>query len=282
LVALDARADWTVATADAPFSVIHATSLYHEQATVGVRLVAGDIVQTSLPGGIQLQDDAGNILALAGNTRALLDQHGSVSLLSGWVKYYHACGSSSCDQPVLETERAAIAPENGAAVVLATTAGHAGSVAVFSERGMNRLTVHVDGRAAPLRADLSGGQFASFDAATPPGITATVSNAFVAAMPVNFRDALRPLPSVVRNDPGKAPAPTPVAYDDISAWLTSALPARNRPATRFATRFRSRLSDAAFRYAIDSHLGILPEWRVLLAVPRHHPDIRRLPLPRLQ
>ncbi|MFM0037301.1 hypothetical protein PQQ53_24480 [Paraburkholderia strydomiana] len=268
LIPLDARAGWIVTEADGPYRVIHATSV-DTASGAGNRLADGDIVETAPQRALQMQDDAGNILALGPDTRALLGPAERVSLLDGWIKLSHLCATSSCPQPVLETTHVGASPDNGSAIVVTASNARAGDAAVFVETGGTALTVRIDGKHAPLRSRLSGGQFASLSAAAPPVVTTRLPADFLAGMPVSFREALRPLEvkldtHAVRPD---TPHATPVSYDDIAAWLTSALPARYRPDTRFATRFRTRLADPAFRHAIDSHLGVLPDWRTLLYPP---------------
>ncbi|HEY4294989.1 MAG TPA: hypothetical protein VGM85_00805, partial [Paraburkholderia sp.] len=104
---------------------------------------------------------------------------------------------------------------------------------------------------------------------------------FVAAMPVTFRDALRPLPlpatatATARNVP--VHDLRPVSYDDVSDWLGSALAVRSDPATRFTDRFRTRLSDPAFRRDVKQHIRDLPDWRPLVFPPPPRPVSRPAP-----
>lgn len=276
LIPLDAHAGWIVTEADGPYRVIHATGVDRASGT-GNRLTVGDIVETAPQQALQMQDDAGNILALGPDTRALLGPAERVSLLDGWVKLAHLCATSSCPQPVVETTHADAMPDNGSAIVVTASNAKAGAAAVFVETGASALTVLIDGKRAPLRSRLSGGQFASLSGTAPPVVTTRLPSDFLAGMPVSFREALRPLQikldtHVATPETSRA---TPVGYDDISAWLTSALPARHRPDTRFVTRFRARLADPTFRHAIDSHLGVLPEWRPLLYPPSPSETIRQ-------
>jgi hypothetical protein len=75
---------------------------------------------------------------------------------------------------------------------------------------------------------------------------------------------VRPLPIPQAAHDASAPNMQPVSYDDIADWLNSELPARTEAATSFATRFQTRLSDAAFRRDIRQHLRTLPDWRPLI------------------
>lgn len=268
-----AHADWSVVQADAPVTVIHDASLY--QAGAGQRLGNADIVETASHGIVQIQDDAGNLLALGAQTRVLLERNARVSLLDGWVKLAHACGGTPCLKPVVETSLGVTLLGDDASIIVAALRSTAPSTQgdtdmIFSESGTSQLLSRVSGGPAPVRTGLPQGQFASQSAGAAVKVAPRPSSAFLADMPVAFRDALRPLPAAQRAPVHDKPAnpPRAVSYDDVSAWLASALPARTRADTRFATRFRSRLSDAAFRRDIDRNLAALTEWRVLLYPPR--------------
>nr|MBN3729005.1 hypothetical protein [Burkholderia sp. Ac-20379] len=122
---------------------------------------------------------------------------------------------------------------------------------------------------APVaRIDAQGAAYASHphQGATLP-LSRGPDPAFVAAMPVSFRDALRPLPMPAAVHDASARGLRPAAYVDVADWLDSALAVRNDPATRFAARFRSRLSDPAFRAAVKQHIDALPDWRALVFPP---------------
>lgn len=269
LVALHAHAAWTLVEADTPATAIHATGLY--QANVGQRFAPDDIVETPSGGGLQIQDGEGNSIALGHDTRVLLTRDAHIALLQGWVKVLHACdaGTATCTVPLIETAHTRFAPgDDTALVIAATVAGYPDDDAVFCESGTASVlaigTSH--GKAAPVRLDAH--RFATHpNASDTIAVSARSDPAFVAAMPVAFRDALRvlPLPAHVRNYP--ASGIRPVAYDDVSDWLDSGLTARKDPATRFTTRFRARLSDPAFHHAIVQHVRELPDWRPLVFPP---------------
>jgi hypothetical protein len=280
VLASHACAGWTLVQTDLRTVAIHETGLY--QPEVGQRFAIDDIVETPSGGGVQLQDEAGNIVALGGDTRVLLARDAQLALLQGWMKVLRACNTEHCAAPVVETARTKLTPGDGAALVIAAAPdGYADAEAdaVFSESGTaSLLALTLAGaRGKPAAVQLPMHQFAVRRAASPViAIAASPDAAFVAAMPVAFRDALHalPLPKAVHDKPpGNM---RPVAYDDVSDWLESALAVRTQPGSRFTERFRSRLSDAAFRRAIDQHLHTLPEWRVLLypAPPRvvSHPS----------
>ncbi|MFC0694419.1 hypothetical protein [Paraburkholderia humisilvae] len=268
-IAARAHASWTVAQADTPAAAIHDAQMV--QVEVGQRLAINDIVETPSNAGMQIQDETGeNVLALGPGTRVLLARDAHIALLRGWIKALHACSAAvNCAAPVVDTERGRYTLGNHATIVVASSPpGYDDADAVFCESGsVSALSLpNAHGRLAAVQ--LSAGQFAARRASSPSMIEASrPDGAFLAAMPVAFRDELRALsPAPVAHDKPSGTA-RPVAYDDVSDWLQSSLTVRTQPGTRFTDRFRVRLSDPAFRRDVDAHLGTLPEWRVLLHPP---------------
>ena len=100
-------------------------------------------------------------------------------------------------------------------------------------------------------------------------LSARPTDAFVANMPLAFRDALQPL--AVAKPARSAPPSHAATYDDIAPWLDSELPERKS----FPARFRSRLTDRAFRHDVQAHLNTLPDWRALL-YPPERPGVRKV------
>ncbi|WP_198255692.1 hypothetical protein [Burkholderia plantarii] len=256
-----AQAGWTLVRATAAVTTIHETARY--LAPAGRRFAVNDIVETAPAGGAQLQDADGNVLALGPDTRVLLARGARVALLRGWLKLLSACdGAAGCALPAVETERTRFAPAARSALVIAAAPPGYDADAAFCESG----TARVDALGRPAHAKLDAPRFAQ--RATTNETIAVLPGpdpAFVAAMPTAFRDALRALP--VPPAPHDAPVSRPVAYGDVAEWLTSTLAARTTAPTRFAERFRPRLSDPAFRREVRQHLGVLPDWRALLVPP---------------
>ncbi|WP_232221314.1 hypothetical protein [Burkholderia sp. WSM2232] len=260
-------------------TTIHESSVY--LAGSGQRLAPDDIVETQpSPNGIvQMQDQTGNVLALGGDTQVLLARDGRVALLRGWLKVQHVCTAANCAVPVVETERMRVTPaERSALVIAASTPAYAdaNANAVFCENGSAQLVTPGKPHGKPAQTGMSVHEFAQLSK-TNAGIavSARLDPAFVAAMPLAFRDALRPLPlppapaapTTPRLATASAPASRPVTYADVSDWLHSALAVRTEPGTRFTQRFGARLSDPAFRRDIRRNLRDLPDWRPLLLPP---------------
>ncbi|WP_438390632.1 hypothetical protein [Caballeronia sp. DA-9] len=261
-----AHAGWTIASADAPVTIVRTTNVY--QLNAGQALRDDDLIESAPHSMVQLQDDAGNLLALGAQTRVLLQAGSRVSLLDGWLKVAHACATEPCTTPAIDTERGSVEPGANAAAVVAALPGTNGgksTIAVFSESGTQTLAV------SARRSTITPGSFAYVTASAPPQIAQRPSSAFLTDMPVAFRDALQRLPvTPSAHDSGSKPLRA-ATYDDVSAWLASDLPARKR----FPARFRPRLADPAFRRAVDQNLKALPEWRVLLYPPAPRPDARQ-------
>ncbi|ALK32591.1 hypothetical protein [Burkholderia plantarii] len=257
---------WTLVRATSPVTTIHETVRY--LAPAGRRLAVNDIVETAPAGGAQLQDADGNVLALGPDTRVLLARGAQVALLRGWLKLLSACdGAAGCAPPAVETERTRFAPVARGALVIAAAPPGYDADAAFCESGAASVDALGQVLGRPAHARLDAPRFAQ-RASTNRTIAVLPGPdpAFVAAMPTAFRDALRALP--VPPAPHDAPpASRPVAYDDVADWLTSTLAVRTAAPTRFAGRFRPRLSDAAFRRDVRQHLGALPDWRALLFPP---------------
>src|SRR5258707_14854554 len=72
-----AHANWTIASADSATTVIRGTNVY--QLRAGEPLRDDDLIESALHSVVQLQDDAGNLLALGAQTRVLLQSGSRVS-----------------------------------------------------------------------------------------------------------------------------------------------------------------------------------------------------------
>lgn len=270
----NAQADWTLVRADTLVTAIHATSVYSAQT--GQRFSQDDIVESSGNGVVQIQDESGNIVALGRDTRAMLTRDSHIALLRGWLKVMHMCANAACATPVIETERTRITPADRTALVIAATPeGYDSADAVFCESGSAQVHSLGKTRGKPLDVHLDAHQSAfARHAGTvePVSFAASPEAAFVTAMPLTFRDALRPLPVPTPPSPNAAhtlPAHgvRPVAFADIADWLGSSFAARTDPTTRFSERFRPRLSDTAFRRDVKQHIRALPDWHVLIFPP---------------
>jgi hypothetical protein len=248
-----ARAGWTLASADSPVTVVRATNVF--ALGPGESLHADDLILSPRQGVVQMQDDDGTLVALGAQSRLMLQAEPRIALLHGWMKIAHACGAASCPQRAVDTERGAIRLSANAAVIVATS-DDANGIAAFSESGVQTLALK-----PPVTID--AGSLAEISDNAPARVLRRPSSAFLAAMPVAFRDALEPLVVPAASSSAALKPLRPAAYDDVAPWLTSALPARKR----FAARFHTRLADTAFRGSVERHLDALPDWRAYLYPP---------------
>lgn len=278
-IASYAHADWTLVSADTPVIAIHAAGVY--QAEAGQRFAPDDIVENPSGGVVQIQDESGNVVALGHETRVLLAHDAHIALLRGWIKVLHACAATAhCATPVVDTERTRFTPADHTALVIAATPpGYDNADAVFCESGSAQVLALGESREGtdrkPAQLRLDAHQFVLRARSNDTlAVSASPDPAFVANMPVTFRDALRALPqppiaSASSPDATMQPAHNlrPVTYDDVADWLHSALAVRADPATRFTERFRVRLADPAFRRDIKQHVRELPDWHSLIFPP---------------
>jgi hypothetical protein len=268
-----AHAQWAIAIADAPAAVIRGTNLY--SVNVNQRLATDDMIQSGASGVLLLQDDAGSVMALGPDTRILIEANARISLLSGWLKVAHQCAATPCVEPAVETERGRVDIGDHAAAIVAVLAAPDRVSEAFSESGNQKLEAAANGASSPDSVTLAEGQFAAIVSDDAPVVSKPrPSPAFLAAMPIAFRDALMRVPTTgkLRDD---LPSPLrPVSFEDVAPWLTSGLPARNQPATRFVDRFHPRLADAAFKQHIDQNASVLPEWQAAAPAPKPAPEVR--------
>jgi hypothetical protein len=245
-----ARADWTLESTDAPVALVRGANL--SEARAGETLRDGDLLE-SPDGVVHVRDEHGTLVALGPHTRAMLIADTHIALLRGWLKI-----AATDVKAQVDTELGTVGIGEHAAAIIATR-DDAGVIDIFSESGAQRFAAKPSAAAQTV----TNGGFASIDAKGVLHPSARPSDAFLASMPDPFRDALQPL---TRTKPQPdAPPLRAVNYDDIAPWLVSALPERKT----FPARFRPRLTDAAFRRDIDTHLKALPDWRALL-----HPPVR--------
>ncbi|MCP3725605.1 hypothetical protein M3I53_21175 [Paraburkholderia sp. CNPSo 3272] len=250
-LASPAHAAWRLASSDAPVGVVRGANV--TSAAAGDTLRGGDLLE-SREGVAHLQDEHGTLVALGPQTRAMLMADARVALLSGWLKIAAAaCATAPCAQVRVDTESGALDVGSSAAAIIAAHV-NTQTVDVFSETGTQTLPTNPP-------TSIRSGRFASFDSTGRVQFSARPTDAFVTTMPVAFRDALQPL--AVARPAHIAPPSHAATYDDIAPWLDSKLPARKS----FPARFRSRLTDRAFRHDVQAHLNVLPDWRALLYPP---------------
>jgi hypothetical protein len=262
MVVLQGRAAQTgvVAIADGPpFSIIRGDKLL--DATKGVKLLAGDFVETQPGNFVVLELPGPAVVALGPSTRLYLLEHSDVPtfvVLRGWLKLDANVTGEGALHRVVGLQLGAIARQG---VFVVHVADHGDEV--FHEAGVMTLLLRDD---AAMRSDRESKvtQFFVREDRNPVVVAPRPAASFVAAMPVPFRDRL---PVGLANDSiAKVTEPKlirAVSYADIADWLT--IPRDWR--VGFVHRFRGRLKDPAFFSAMNARLSLHPEWTQILHPP---------------
>jgi hypothetical protein len=253
----------TLTLVEGPLRLIRGTMLL--QGTEGIRLRAGDILESASGGFVQIEFTGGTVAALGPSTRMFLraaSEHkgGELSqliLLSGWLK-----GETGANAGAYCYGNPQLAATTRGGTVVMHAAGDAADI--FVESGSAVIAkVSSQGQLAPTGEE-KGGTFVSRRAGKGILTNPRPDSAFIDSMPRPFRDTL---PSRLARFP-KAVTPKrdhEVNYSDIQAWLT--MPANWRKG--FVERFQPRLHDAEFRKDVQAHLKDHPEWDAAL-----HPENR--------
>jgi hypothetical protein len=253
----------TMTLVEGPLRLIRGATVL--QGAEGVRLHAGDILENSDKGFVQLEFIGGGIVALGGSTRVLLFSHAAgrsgtaeLVLLSGWLKGETGsnAGTYRYDSPLL-----AATTQNGSLLLHSATE----AAEIFVESGSARV-----GEVSPagIWRDpqlVKAGQFSSRLAGKNVTISSRPSSQFVDSMPHQFRDTLSALLPRFTAKPPQPKRDHEVTYSEIQPWLT--MPQAWRRG--FVKRFQVRLDDPAFRKALEAHLKDYPEWDPLIHPERY-------------
>lgn len=270
-LAVSAQGIGTLTFREGPLRVIRGTRML--QGAEGMRLQAGDIVESSEPGFAQLEFAGGTILALGPSTQVLLLRHSAgrggsgdrltseIVLLTGWLKGEIAStlGAYRCATPMM-----AVTTKGGTVLLRAT----AQSAEAFLESGSGNVSQVTAEGGLGSSVTAPPGQFLWRRSGKNISSSPRPDPAFVQSMPQAFRDTL---PSRLSRFTGKPVEPKPdheVSYGEIESWLSIA-PAWRRG---FVERFQPRLKDPEFRKAVDAHLARHPEWDPVLHPEKYQPS----------
>lgn len=246
-----------------PLRVIRGVNVL--QGVEGMRIHSGDIFESSDKGFAQLEFTGGTIVALGGSTRVLLLNYigkaGKFALLDGWLKAQTgpSTGASRYDTPLL-----AATTQDGVLVLHSAP----NETEVFVESGSARIGEV--GRDGTLRSPspAKNDQFFSRTAGKSVSDSPRPSPGFVEALPRQFRDTFLSLASRFTGRPPEPARVHAVSYAEIQPWLTvGRLDWRNG----LVRRFQSRLSDPAFRRAVEANLKEHPEWQPFLHTDAYKP-----------
>ena len=238
--------------------VMRGTTWYRLAA--GARVQDGDVMELGERAQLQLEIEGGIRVNMQGPALAhvAVAPAGGVELTvqRAWLK-----ATASGTRPLRLRLPNLMIDVAGGIVVARTDSREA---ALFVEAGTMRVTTPaVRGKEPPARATGAGefvareGERALVQASRPPA-------AFLAAMPVQFRDQLPALADRYREAPPLA-AGSEVTLAEAEPWLAG--PARRA----FVRRFTPRLRDPAFRAGVLARPAAYPEWDRMLNPEKYRP-----------
>jgi hypothetical protein len=252
----------TVTLLEGSLHVIRGTTVL--TGSTGVRLLQGDILESSEKSLVQVEFARGPIVALGPSTRLYLFKAvpaaGELMLLSGWLKGEGgaAAGAYSYATPLL-----AATTQNGTVVF------HTGpqSTELFVESGPATVGAATSDGSRGHGGNAKTGQYFSRQAGGEATMKMRPDMAFVSAMPVPFRDTLLSRSARFGDKAVAAKFDHEVNYPEIQAWLNIGRTWRRG----FVQRFQPRLRDSAFRKPLEAELAAHPEWDPVLHPEKYRP-----------
>lgn len=239
------------------------------RAAEGVRLAAGDIVETGANTFAQIEFTDQSVLELGSGTRVLLGGSPKLKLertmfvLAGWLKLTNA----RKDPNARGWEFRSPLIEFGSLPPVVVIQVKPSEVSLFAERGELKLVERMAG-AAPGVVSVKQGQYYRRATGTRGALAPAAAAAFVSGMPRHFRDSL-PLRADRFKDREVAPKPAPdFSYADVEGWLKSETQYFRR---QFVERWRAKARDGAFRSALVANLSQHPEWDPILFPEKYLP-----------
>jgi hypothetical protein len=247
--------------------VIRGTSVL--PCSEGMRLLQGDILETTTAGFAQVEFNGGTIAALGPASQGFVFRAGGTGgelvLLSGWLK-----GETSAkDGPFRYlTTHLGAATRDGTLVIHASPNG----AEIFVESGSGTVSEMSPQAMTGHSVSAKSGQFLSRKSGKNVVVGARPDGAFLELLPPAFRDTL---PSHLVAFQGKKAPSSPrgdheVTYPEIQPWLTIGEAWRGG----FVERFKPRLKDPDFRRAVEEHLHDHPEWDLVLH-PENYPNTKQ-------
>jgi hypothetical protein len=239
-------------------------------AVEGVRLAAGDIVETADSTFAQIELGDQSVAQLGPATRVMINGSAArqkperwLYIMDGWVKVSGAkrdpAAGSGLDLRAPLFEIAA----NPAVVVLH---GLPDEVNLFVERGDIRVVERQVG-AIPAALPLKSSDFYRRKLPGRGTVNAGSMQAFVGDMPRFFRDSLPLRLDRFRDRPVQAKEAPDFSYADVESWL-KAEPSVRRPLMQ---RWRGKAREPAFRAALVANLSAHPEWDPILFPEKYLP-----------
>ncbi|MDY0974783.1 hypothetical protein SOM61_07395 [Massilia sp. CFBP9012] len=236
-----------VSHAEQPPRLIRKTTVY--QAPAGVRLQAGDIVE-STAGTVQIEWSNGARFALGPASSVLVLDAGAApaaSLLRGWGKF--AGGAPPGGRLALDAGLLSL-PATGASGIMRLVSE---GTELFVESGA--VAVNDNGPGGARAVAVGREQYAARLSTRPLAVAPRAPRLFVQQLPRAFLDPLVGVAARARAAEPKAQRE--IAAFDIAAWRDANPPLRRRLVAQFA----ARLEDAVFRNEVEDLLADQPEWR---------------------
>ncbi len=243
-----------------------------ERLTVveGLRLAAGDILETADSAFAQVEFSNRFVLQLGPRTQAMIQiarvrgrLERVVYVLAGWGKL----SNSQTDLPEeaafdIRTAHFEVPAAPGVFVFNSTIA----EATIFAERGEIRLTER-SARGGPVKVTLKNGQYYLRKAGVTGEVLKAAPKAFAERIPRHFRDSLPQRIDKFRGQEVKPKDAPPFVYADVEPWL-KAEPAIRR---QFVQRWRSKARESEFRSALIANLSSHPEWDPILFPEKYLP-----------
>lgn len=238
------------------------------RAAEGVRLAAGDIVETASGAFAQIELNDQTVLDLGGATRVMIGgsarwkNERQLYAMSGWFKITNARKDANARGFELRSPLFDIAVMPPVVVASIKPA----EVQLFAERGELKLVERQAG-AAPAPVVVKFGQYYRRAAGGKGAAGGSPPAGFVTDMPRPFRDSLPLRGDRFKDREVAAKAAPDFVYADVEPWLKSEAPMRRQ----FIERWRSKARDGAFRSALIANLSSHPEWDPVLFPEKYLP-----------
>lgn len=227
----------------------------------GVRAQEGDVLdlpegavaQSEMPrgGSVNVTGPAAVLVAALPGPAGKAGTLAEWTVLRGWVK-------AAADASGLRVRTPQGSVDFADAIVVVKV--DANAMQMFVESGGAKVTPA--GVRVPAR-EVRAGELWSRTDERPFSIDTRAPPAFVAGMPRPYLDALPKLASRMAGPAPALKALAPITFAEAEPWLTG--PYRGA----FVRRLTSRLSDSAFRVAVESRAATYPEWDRMLHPERY-------------
>ena len=284
LVVLSAAA-WGVQAAEssATITILEGEALIYRgtgrlHAAEGVRLAAGDIVETGASGFMQIELPDQSVAQFGPATRVMLNvvtvrqkAERWFYVMNGWGKVTGSKANPRVAPGYEVRSRLFEIPANAAVFAFRVTPAE---VTLFAERGEVRVS-ELQSSGPAIAVPLVLGDYYHRKAGARGAVNPGGMQAFLSAMPRFFRDSLPLRIERYRSEEVRAKEAPDFSYADVEVWL-KAEPAVRR---QFVQRWRPKVREAAFRSALVTNLAAHPEWDPILFPEKYLPKKPAPPRP---